>query len=257
MKKYWLLDVATVQDELRRQGFYSGPIDGISGPKTREALRQATPFILSSPERQLVYFQQEMMKKAGCEVGDLDGYLGPQTMFGLEQWQNKHRDINPTPAVQALQPQTWPTQNNVPDFFGAPGSSLVRLELPYLMRLSWDPKTVVRGTSVHSKVQDSLARVLTKVLEVYGKEITPLRLDLFGGAYNNRNMRGGTKKSMHAWGIALDFDPERNQLRWNADKASFSASDYAEWWKAWEEEGWVSLGKVRNFDWMHVQAARL
>ena len=25
----------------------------------------------------------------------------------------------------------------------------------------------------------------------------------------------------------------------------------------WEEEGWISLGRARDFDWMHVQAARL
>lgn len=28
-------------------------------------------------------------------------------------------------------------------------------------------------------------------------------------------------------------------------------------WKCWEEEGWVSLGRQRNYDRMHVQAAKL
>ena len=29
------------------------------------------------------------------------------------------------------------------------------------------------------------------------------------------------------------------------------------WWALWEEEGFVSLGRAGDFDWMHVQAARL
>jgi len=62
---------------------------------------------------------------------------------------------------------------------------------------------------------------------------------------------------MHAWGVALDFDPNRNQLNWGRDRASFSHPDYDNWWKCWEEEGWISLGRKRNFDWMHIQAARL
>ena len=38
---------------------------------------------------------------------------------------------------------------------------------------------------------------------------------------------------------------------------AFARPEYNMWWKLWEEEGWVSLERQRNFDWMHVQAARL
>jgi hypothetical protein len=62
---------------------------------------------------------------------------------------------------------------------------------------------------------------------------------------------------MHSWGIALDFDPDRNQLSWGKPKALFSGVGYLPFWQAWEAEGWVSLGRKRDFDWMHVQAARL
>jgi hypothetical protein len=70
-------------------------------------------------------------------------------------------------------------------------------------------------------------------------------------------MRGGTKWSTHSWGIAIDYDPERNRLNWGRDKASFAKPEYGDWWKIWEKEGWVSLGRTRNFDWMHIQAAKL
>jgi hypothetical protein len=33
--------------------------------------------------------------------------------------------------------------------------------------------------------------------------------------------------------------------------------EYAPFLDLWEAEGFVSLGRARNFDWMHVQAARL
>ncbi len=82
-----------------------------------------------------------------------------------------------------------------------------------------------------------------------------LGIDVFGGSLNVRKMRGGESYSMHSWGIAIDFDPERNALGWNQSKARLAAADAADFWKIWEGEGWVSMGRARDFDWMQVQAA--
>lgn len=87
--------------------------------------------------------------------------------------------------------------------------------------------------------------------------IRALGLDLFGGCLNVRAMRGGKALSMHSWGIAIDVDPEHNPLRWGRDKARMAGPDYAPFLDIWESEGWISLGRERNYDWMHVQAARL
>ena len=62
---------------------------------------------------------------------------------------------------------------------------------------------------------------------------------------------------MHSRGIALDYDPTRYKLRWGRDRAHLAGADYEDWWQCWEAEGWVSLGRTRNFDWMRVQAAKL
>jgi len=62
---------------------------------------------------------------------------------------------------------------------------------------------------------------------------------------------------MHAWGIALDYFPAKNRLKWHQDKALFARPAYDAWWEIWEDEGWVGLGRVRDFDWMHIQAVRL
>ncbi len=111
---------------------------------------------------------------------------------------------------------------------------------------------------MHEKVADSLGEILEKIHAHYGEaEISKLGLDLFGGDYNARLKRGGSTMSTHSWGIAIDFDPSNNRLKWNRDRARLARTEYEDWWRIWESEGWVSLGRARNFDWMHVQAARL
>lgn len=144
-------------------------------------------------------------------------------------------------------------------FYGPPGSPpITRVPVPWRMRLAWDKSQSVSHIGCHSKVAPSLGRVFQKVHAHYGDAaLKSLRLDFFGGCYANRKKRGGSTWSTHAWAVALDFDPERNQLKWGRDRASLDHPDYDFWWHAWEAEGWVSLGRSRNFDWMHVQAARL
>ena len=70
-------------------------------------------------------------------------------------------------------------------------------------------------------------------------------------------MRGAKTWSMHAYGIAVDLDPERNQLKWGRDKAVFARPEYVPFWNIVESEGATSLGRARNYDWMHFQFANL
>ena len=67
-------------------------------------------------------------------------------------------------------------------------------------------------------------------------------------------MRGSsTTTSTHAWGVAVDVDPERNQLRWDKSRAKLALPEYEPWWKIVESYGATSLGRRRNYDWMHFQ----
>lgn len=152
----------------------------------------------------------------------------------------------------------WPNQSyeEMVKFYGPVGENQTMLILPYPMYLAWEPETMVRKMSCHEKCADSLANILEEVLDVYGlKEIKRLRLDQFGGCLNVRKMRGGSSWSIHSWGAAVDLDPDNNQLKWGKDKASFARPEYKPFWKAVANEGWVSLGKSKNYDWMHFQAA--
>jgi len=155
----------------------------------------------------------------------------------------------------------WPSQAQVRRFYGEAGNpscTAGMAKLAYPMKVAWDKKTIIRRFRCHIKVEAAFERIFQKTLAQYGeKEIARLRLDLFGGCYNFRRMRGGKTFSMHAYGIAFDIDPERNQLKWTRAKASLAKADYEPFWKIVESEGAVSLGRARDFDWMHFQFARL
>lgn len=257
-----------VQQQLLAQGYSPGAIDGDYGPKTLASLQQVpgldTRF---SKKRKLIAFIQMLShQQDGVDSVKIDGYWGPQTEHAFEQLEYffLHGVPQPTwrPEDRAdRNPNHWPSQQSeqqLIEFYGQPGENLVTLDLPYEHRLSWAPATRVGRTQCHQKVADSLGRVLADVLSRYGEQgIRDLRLDRYGGCFSNRSMRGGSRKSMHSWGIALDYDPDRNRLNWGRNKASFARPDYDEWWDCWEKEGWLSLGRSRNFDWMHVQAAKL
>jgi hypothetical protein len=253
-----------IQAELKNRGLYAGVIDGIAGSDTITALSKVTGLDPSwNATRKITGFIQLLCLDNGISPGDIDGYWGAQTEFAFNQYLYfKAHGSLPEPwrpeDRTPVNPNHWPVQYTMgfDEFYGPRGSSLVRIELPYPQRLAWNTRTVISSFSCHSKVQESLQRILGKVLIQYGlDEIKRLGLDLWGGCYNERLIRGGSRWSMHSWGIALDFDPARNKLEWGRDKAAFSRPEYETWWKCWEEEGWVSLGRQRNFDWMHVQAA--
>jgi hypothetical protein len=152
---------------------------------------------------------------------------------------------------------SWPkeTEEDLFNYYGEVGINQKEIILPY-PHYYWENNKLIKSYLCHAKVYDSLLRVLTKVFNYYGvAEIKKLRLDIFGGCLYLRSIRGGEKFSTHAWGIAVDYDPVNNQVDWGKDKALFAKSEYEMWWKFWEEEGWFSLGKKLNYDYMHIQAA--
>jgi hypothetical protein len=226
-----------IQKRLKELGYDPGPIDGRSGAKTVKAIKA---------------FQVENALSA-------DGRVGPITSAALfpDDDRENQDEVAPPPEPSAAT-DAWPKQVDCMRYYGGVGLFQKKLALPFPMRLAWDKGVVVRSISVHEKVHASADRAFQKIAARYDAGARKqLGLDLFGGSINVRLMRGGTSYSMHSWGIAIDFDPERNQLRWGRDRARLAKPDAADFWKIWEEEGWVSLGQSRNFDWMHVQAARL
>jgi len=256
-----------VQARLNHKGLDAGPEDGILGPRTLAALDRVEEIPRSwSKERKLVAFVQLTARDMEIETGPVDGYWGPQTEYAFDVIQEVSEGSG-EPRIWRPEelpddnPLDWPTQRperEISRFYGNVGKHQTRIDLPYSHKLAWNTRKTVHSFTCHEKVHDSLLRVLGRVLDHYGQEeISRLRLDLWGGCLNVRKMRGGTRYSMHSWGIAVDYDPTRNRLKWGRDRAVFATPDYDVWWRLWEEEGWTSLGRARNFDWMHIQAARL
>lgn len=263
--------IKMVQSILNEKGFRTGPVNGIAGNTTLTALKKVKGLTATwSADRKLVGTLQLYAVERGINPGKVDGLWGPDTQTAYDSL--KHQLLfgtteeiwRPEELIIPANPNNWPVQSQsaLNAFFGPAretgNPNLVSANLPYPMVIAWDPAKTVNKITCHKLVKDSMIRVLTNVHTHYGMaKIKELRLDYFGGCFNYRKMRGGNQLSMHSWGIAIDFDPERNQLKWGRDRAVFARPEYNRFWEFWEAEGWVSLGRSRNFDWMHVQAAKL
>ena len=66
-------------------------------------------------------------------------------------------------------------------------------------------------------------------------------------------MRGGSDYSRHSWGIAIDLDPERNQLKTPYLKSNFSKQEYKKLHEIFEKHGFINLGKQKGYDAMHFE----
>lgn len=231
-----------LQSRLTAHGYACGPIDGVIGETTIAALKAFQAGLGLEPSG----------TADAATVAALRVSSGLMVPAGAPD-----RTVARDSKAKASH-GSWPRQADCLQFYGPVGTSQVTVDIPFDMYLAWERGTRVRRMTLHKRVAASAAIVFNRIAGVYSAaERKALGIDLFGGSLNVRKMRGGSSYSMHSWGIAIDFDPERNQLNWGRDRARLAQADAQPFWNAWEAEGWVSLGRARNFDWMHVQAARL
>ena len=150
------------------------------------------------------------------------------------------------------------TTNEIVKKYGKPNETgegyLTTILLPYPMKLAWDLDTKVSKMRCHKLAAEAFLNVFNDLLAEYGmKEIERLGIDLFGGCFNYRKMRGGTSWSTHAWAIAIDLDPARNKLKETAKTARFARPEYQKMIDIFYRHGFISLGIEKNYDWQHFQ----
>jgi len=139
-----------------------------------------------------------------------------------------------------------PTESGIP--------YLTTITLPYPMRLAWDLDTKVTKMRCHKLVAGKFIKVFSELLSVYGLEkIQELGIDIYGGCFNFRKMRGGSDYSRHSWGVAIDLDPERNQLKETKKTARFARPEYNPMIDIFYKHGFIGLGVEKDYDYMHFE----
>ena len=83
---------------------------------------------------------------------------------------------------------------------------LARATLPFALKLSWDPATIVTQMTCHKRLVD----VFTEVFERIATGGLQEKTQTFGGCFSFRPQRNASKMSAHAWGIAIDLNTATN-----------------------------------------------
>jgi len=83
---------------------------------------------------------------------------------------------------------------------------LTTVPLPFPLALSWDLSRQVQRISCHKVLAQSCTDVFARIQSAGLQS----KINSFGGCFSFRPQRTGSKLSTHAWGIALDLNPESN-----------------------------------------------
>lgn len=263
------MHISDLQGLLKGAGLYAGRIDGIPGPQTTAAVTAALAG--RGPDwpdqRRQIGAAQAILNNLGFEAGSVDGLEGHNTRNALEAWRHKARTgrtltVKRTPAKSYVPAGDLPTQAQCDAFYGRPGGEikarLMSKTIPFPMRLDWALSQTVTKVTLHRLVIDRYVGALEAVRDHYGYDtLKGLGIDRFAGGYNHRTMRGGSRWSMHAYGIAVDHYAAPNGLTTRCPQALFCGAEYKPFLDIMEAHGMLPAIRLWGADAMHFQAARL
>lgn len=159
----------------------------------------------------------------------------------------------------------WPKYTELEEFYGKfrlgtdgyPTESwkkefLTRIKPSYPMVLAWDITKQVKTITCHKRVAESLNRILQQIADKFYGKYAESRVNLFGGVYEFRRVSGSAKLSLHAYGAAIDLDPERNGRGRPYDGGVEMISPVVV--DIFRSEGWKWGGDFKNPDAMHFEA---
>lgn len=260
-----------VQTLLKASNYYDDVVDGIWGPNTERAVNNIVtrhfdsldPEAIASQQRRINTAAQLILRASGYYKDKIDGIAGKNTRKAFSNWKKDNFD-KVKKQLGVIEPEILSSSNfpcsgssNLFRHYGPVGKNQARVQLPFTMYLAWNLSKSINSILVHEKVAQSVERAFEKIRNEYTpEEIDSYGFNKFGGSLNVRKMRGGSSWSTHSWGIAIDFDPVRNRLRWKRDRAFLARPECKEFRDIWRDEGWTSLGEWKNYDWMHFQATK-
>lgn len=183
-------DVLALQLALRQAG-YRVAEDRVFGPRTDRVVR---------------LFQQQH----GLAV---DGQVGPITAARLD---TPHAELVEQ-AAPLIAPTGWPHDDtaSLTAFYGKPwenGSLIVSLIPPFPMYYGAQLAPHLR---VHGRIASAVSQALAAIWTAAGRDLhSPLLRHVihYDGCYNDRPVRGSSRRSTHAFAAALDFDAARLPL---------------------------------------------
>jgi hypothetical protein len=153
-----------------------------------------------------------------------------------------------------------PKQSECLKLFGNPfapgwaGKNIIRVTPPFAIAMG---DIHVPSIQINKIAAASLGRVLDAIAtacEHDPKKIAAAHADHFSGSFVLRQMRGLKTISMHAYGLAIDFDAPNNGLGAKGGKTFFTPDSILV--KAFKAEGWIWGGDwTGRRDAMHVQYA--
>jgi hypothetical protein len=121
----------------------------------------------------------------------------------------------------------------------------------------------ISGIRIHRLLRDSFTAVMDDVWDFAKNEagtaatdddvrkwLHDHHLDITGGGYNFRPITGGHALSLHAYGIAIDWDPAHNPRK---NPLTRTLPDW--WYVIWKSHGWSDGRHFQTPDPMHVQFA--
>lgn len=188
-----------------------------------------------------------LIKAIQTKIGTpADGFWGPASVARCQAYL----------SYKMPRPNPWPKsdQKSLTAFFGAPGDESQLVSLAVLdLGIKYEGGEV-KTIRCHSKVANSLWRVLTGIRA--WQDATPGAPDVLGnydGCYNNRAMRGGSLPSLHARGAAVDFWSAKNGNKTHWPTAAMMPLEVME---IFAREGWLAAGAFWSRDAMHFQATQ-
>ena len=122
--------------------------------------------------------------------------------------------------------------------------------LPFPLALSWAPATTIRRFQAHRLAGERIIAALSRMAAYKGVDyLRDERLDRWGGCFNFRLMRGGSTLSAHAWGTAVDINPDIGRLGSWPDARTYPRFII----DAFEAEGFAWGGRWARPDAMHFE----